>query len=300
MSAHAIVTGGAGFIGSNLTDELIKRGYQVSILDDLSTGQKANLNPNARFIQGSICDLPLLQSLLPEADYVFHLAALPRIQPSFDAPLEHEEVNVTGTINCLLALKRSARLKKFVYSASSACYGTPTELPTSESAAIAPLSPYALQKYAAEQYALMLGERYEIPVMTLRYFNVYGPRSFNEKNPFNAYSSVIGIFNNQARSGKAITVTGDGSQERDFVHVSDVVNANILAAESKLQGRTYNVGAGKTISILELANRYDREIIFVPERKGEARVTWADNSKLCSELGWSASMPLERGLEVNE
>ena len=296
---HAVVTGGAGFIGSNLTDELIKRGFQVTIIDDLSTGQRSNLNPKARLVEGSICDLKLMQSVLPEADYVFHLAALPRIQPSFEDPLGHEEVNVVGTINCLLALKGSSRLKKFVYSASSACYGTPTELPTTETALISPLSPYALQKYSAEQYALMLGERYEIPVVALRYFNVYGPRSFNEKNPFNAYSSVIGIFNHQKGAGKPLTVTGDGSQERDFVHVFDVVQANILGATSDKHGQVYNVGAGKTISILELANLYNSEIVFTPERKGEARVTWANNTKLRTELGWKPSVSLEQGLGLN-
>lgn len=298
MKPLAVVTGGAGFIGSHLTERLLKDGFQVTVLDDLSTGDPTYVNKHARFVQGSICDLSLVSETLQDATYVFHLAALPRIQPSFDLPLEHEAVNVIGTINCLLAVKGSRRLKKFVYSASSACYGTPDELPTTENAAIRPLSPYALQKYSAEQYVLMFSERFSIPAVALRYFNVYGPRSFNAKNPFNAYSSVIGIFDHQKRSGIALTVTGDGSQKRDFVHVYDVVDANIRAALSDRRGEVYNVGCGAPISVLEIAQLFGGSIEFIPERKGESRITWADNRKLRTQLGWTPTVSLRQGLET--
>jgi UDP-glucose 4-epimerase len=163
MTEKCVVTGGAGFIGSHVVDLLVQQGADVYIVDDLSTGRKENLNPKAKFCQGSICDLRFLQEVFKDATYVFHLAALPRIQPSFEDPVGHEEVNVLGTIRCLEALKAVKTLRKLVYSSSSACYGTPLDLPTSEKAAISPLSPYALQKYTAEQYCLILGERYQIP-----------------------------------------------------------------------------------------------------------------------------------------
>lgn len=300
MKPLAIVTGGAGFIGSHVTQLLIESGIDVTVLDNLSTGDLSYVHSAATLVRGSICDRDILNELLPKADYVFHLAALPRIQPSFDLPLEHEEVNVIGTINCLLALKGSKRLKKFVYSASSACYGTPEELPTTEHAAIRPLSPYALQKYSAEQYALMLGERFSIPVIALRYFNVYGPRSFNHKNPFNAYSSVLGIFHHQKKTGTVLTVTGDGSQKRDFVHVFDVAQANVQAALSDRNGEVYNVGCGEATSVLEIAKMFGAPFEFVAERKGESRITWADNRKLRGQLGWKPTIPLARGLELME
>ncbi len=280
MTERAVVTGGAGFIGSHVAELLLSRGMEVTVLDDLSTGQRSYIPSKAKLAEGSICDLKFVTQTLREADYVFHLAALPRIQPSFDSPLEHEEVNVNGTINCLLALKENKRLKKLVYSASSACYGTPDEFPTSETAAIRPLSPYALQKYAAEQYVMMFCERFGIPSLALRYFNVYGPRSFNPKNPFNAYSSVIGIFHHQLRGKTALTVTGDGTQQRDFVHVQDVARANVAAALSKQVGEIYNVGCGKPLSVLDIAKRFGGNISFVPERKGEAKITWANIDKI--------------------
>ncbi|KPJ55325.1 hypothetical protein AMJ47_00420 [Parcubacteria bacterium DG_72] len=290
--SKAIVTGGAGFIGSNLVDLLIEKGFQVVVIDNLETGKKENINPQAKFIKEDIVNFEKIKPLFEGVDYVFHLAALPRIQPSFSDPLYHEKANVIGTINCLLACK-GKNIKKFVFSASSACYGNPKELPTTEKAEIDCLCPYALQKYAAEQYCLILGKRYNIPVNSLRYFNVYGPRSFNEKNPFNAYSSVIGIFENQKKKGQKLTITGDGEQSRDFIHVGDVALANLLAAQSDLLYGLYNVGFGKPYTINQIAKMYNTEYIYIPERKGEARITHANIEKIKKELGWKPVISIE-------
>jgi len=292
----AIVTGGAGFIGSNLTDLLIDKGFQVIVIDNLETGSEKNLNPKAEFVKEDIRNFEKIEPFFEKTDYVFHLAALPRIQPSFDQPIEHEQANVIGSINCLLACK-GKNIKKFVYSASSACYGNPKELPTTEKAEIDCLSPYALQKYTAEQYCLILGERYNIPVVSLRYFNVYGPRSFNEKNPFNAYSSVIGIFENQKKKGEKLTITGDGEQSRDFVHVFDVARANLAAAQADLSFQVYNVGFGKDYTINEIAKIFGSEHVYIPERKGESRITLADISKIKKEFNWEPTISIKDYVE---
>ncbi len=288
-----LVIGGAGFIGSNLIDFLISQGMEVFSIDNLSTGQKENINPKARFIKNDIVNLEKIKPFFNDVDYVFHLAALPRIQPSFDEPIEHEEANVIGTINCLLACRGRKNIKKFVFAASSACYGNPSELPTTEKAKIHCLSPYALQKYVAEQYCLILGKRYNIPVISLRYFNVYGPRSFSSKNPFNAYSSAIGIFENQKKEGKKLTITGDGEQTRDFIHVQDIARVNLLAAESDYKLEVYNIGFGKSYSINRIAKMFNADYSYIPERKGEARTTWANIDKAKEELGWNPGIKLE-------
>ncbi len=266
------------------------------VIDDLSTGNPANLDPRAELVEGSILDTDLLKRHFAGADYVFHLAALPRIQPSFDSPVEHERINVEGTISCLLAARENRQLKKFVLSSSSACYGTPSELPTTELAAISCTNPYALQKYTSEQYGLILGRHFGIPLVSLRYFNAYGQRSFNPKNPFNAYSSVIGVFHRQKKEGKPLTVTGDGKQARDFVHVWDIAQANLLAALSDKEFEVFNVGSGTSVSINELAGLFGGPITYIPERKGEALITWADISKISAELGWEPRITLSEGM----
>ena len=292
----AVVTGGAGFIGSHLVKLLVAEGWDVTVIDDFSTGDRAKVDQRATLVEANVMDLAAITPVLSEAEFVFHLAALPRIQPSFEDPVGHEEVNVVGTIRCLEAVKGSSRLKKFVYSASSACYGSPTELPTSEHASISCLSPYALQKYSAEQYVLILGERFDIPVISLRYFNAYGPGSFNPKNPFNAYSSVVGVFHNLSKEGQPLTITGDGNQARDFVHVTDLARADLTAALSNRRGAVYNVGSGTSITIKALAELFGGPLTHVPERKGEALVTWADISKITAELNWKPQIDLAEGI----
>ncbi len=294
----AVVTGGAGFIGSHIVDRLVDKGMDVFILDDLSTGKKSNINKKSTFIEGCITNKELVFSLLHDANYVFHTAALARIQPSYDDPLKHENINVIGTINCVEAVKENTKLIKFVYSSSSSCYGNTNELPTSEVASIAPLNPYAIQKYAAEQYVLTLGKRFLIPTIALRYFNVYGPRSFNESNSQNAYSSVIGIFHNKKLNDLPISITGDGLQSRDFVHVFDVAHANILAAESNIIGHVFNVGCGVDYSVKEIAKQFSDNSIFIPKREGEAKITLANIEKIKEKLNWHPTISIEDGIKT--
>jgi UDP-glucose 4-epimerase len=289
-----LVTGGCGFIGSHVVDVLLEAGHRVHVIDNLETGTKENCNSNATYTFDSIANRSVLESCFEtvKPDWVFHLAALPRIMPSFDEPEYHHTTNVV-TIFPLLELSKKYNVNMFINSSSSAVYGNPTELPTSESAAITPLSPYALQKYTAEQYVHILSKYLELPHVSLRYFNPYGPRSFNPKNPQNAYSSVVGIFLDQRKRGAAITVTGTGEQERDFIHVRDVAKANLFVAEhsEKSNGNIYNVGAGATTSILDLANMLSDTINFIPARLGEARITLADITALTS-LGWTTEETL--------
>lgn len=295
MKIKVLVTGGCGFIGSHVVDLLVEEGWQVHVVDNLSTGDKSNGNSKATYTYDDL--LNVSKGALVKYNYVFHLAALPRIQPSFEQPIEHEKANVIVTIDLLKKLKDSPNLKRLVYSSSSSVYGDPKELPTSEGVQIAPLSPYALQKYTAEQYALILGKRYGLKVNALRYFNVYGPRSFNKKNIYNAYSSVVGIFAEQVKNGEKLTITGDGSQSRDFVHVKDVARANLLAALSDKQGQVYNIGAGKPITVIDLARQFGAPYVFIPERKGEAKITWADIKKIKEELGWEPQISLTKAIK---
>ena len=294
--AKALVTGGLGFIGSNVVDLLVDKGWDVTVVDNLSTGDMANSNEKATYVYRDVAEF--CHGDIKDFEYVFHLAALPRIQPSFDEPLEHEEANVVVTIKLLQALKGSTKLKKLVYSASSSCYGTPKNYPTTEDEQILPLSPYALQKYTAEQYCLILGDRNNIPVNTLRYFNAYGPRSFNPNNKQNAYTSVIGIFANQKKMGQDLTITGDGKQERDFVHVYDIANANYLAAISEIKGEFFNIGFGTCYSIYDIAMKFDHPYQFIAERKGEALITHANIHKAKNLLGWVPKISIEEGIKT--
>ncbi len=297
MSIRCLVTGGAGFIGSHIAERLLREGFEVTILDNFSTGNRANIPAACQIVEADITQADSLETAFQDMDYVFHAAALPRIQPSFDEPLLHEYVNVIGTINCLMATRKH-RVRKFVICSSSACYGTPTELPTTERAVISCLSPYALQKYTAEQYCLLLGKRWNIPVISLRYFNVYGPRSFNPKNPFNAYSSVIGVFHHQHRNGQQLTITGDGEQSRDFVHVYDVAEANLRAALCDVQNEVCNVGSGKAYTINEIAQMFLGTATHIPERAGEARITLANIERTKKLIGWEPRISLKEGLTI--
>lgn len=268
----------------------------MRVLDDLSTGVAENVNAAADLVEFDISSEQGWDGLLDGVEFVFHLAGLPRIQPSFDDPLTHEKVNVVGTINCMLA-SRAAGVRRIVCSSSSTCYGDPATMPTPETEPIAPLSPYALEKYAAEQNVLLLGDRWGIETVSLRYFNVYGPRSYNERNALNAYSSVVGIFSRQRARGDSLTITGDGLQERDFVFVTDVAEANLAAATTAEAHGAYNVGSGTKISILDLAELFDHPYDFVEERKGEARQTWADTTRIARELGWRPRVALAQGID---
>ena len=286
--AKCLVTGGAGFIGSNLVDELITRGNEVIVIDDLSTGKLANVHPNARFFKADIRDLEQIKPLFFGVDYVFHLAARPRVQPSTQDPVGSHEVNLSGTLNVLVAA-RDAKVKKVIYSASSSVYGNQETMPLHEKLPVKPMSPYAMQKYMGEKYCRLFSELYGLPTVCLRYFNVYGQRQALE----GAYSLVIGIFLNQRLNNQPMTITGDGEQRRDFTNVKDAARANILAANSQDvgQGEVINIGHGRNHSVNEMADMIGGSRIYIEPRL-EPRVTLADNSLAKELLGWEPSVNL--------
>jgi|TARA_R100000081_G_scaffold86465_1_gene56176 UDP-glucose 4-epimerase len=280
-----VVTGGAGFIGSNLVDRLIDMGISVTVIDDLSTGKKENINPKAEFYECSLVDLNDVnaKTIFSDVDVVFHLAALARVQPSIEDPINFNKINVDGTVKVLYYANK-AGVKRVVYSASSSCYGNATIVPTPETHPTNPLSPYGLQKYIGEQYCKMFSEVYDLDTCSLRYFNVYGERMALE----GAYCLVMGIFAKQMLEGKPLTITNDGNQRRDFTYVQDVVDANILAAtlEGKLKGVSFNIGNGKNYSVNEVADMLGGEKTY-GETRLEPFETLADNFKAKSILGWN-------------
>ena len=284
MFKKAVVTGGAGFIGSNLVDKLIDMDVEVTILDDLSTGKKENINSKAKFINCDISIVPqsLLTSYIDGADVIFHLAALARVQPSIEDPLPYNNANITGTLNILLAAHKVGA-KRVVYSASSSAYGNATKFPTPEEHPTNPLSPYGLQKYVGEQYCKMFSQVYGLDTVSLRYFNVYGERMSLE----GAYKLAIPIFANQMLEGKPLTINNDGEQRRDFTYVGDVVSANILAATNPedLKGEAFNIGNGDNYSVNELADMLGGEKSY-GNKVIEPFETLADNSKAALMFNW--------------
>lgn len=279
-----LVTGGAGFIGSNLVDMLINRGVDVLVVDNLSTGKMENINTQATFFKEdlSVIATDKLVNMLNGVDVIFHLAALARVQPSIENPLPYNEANVTATLNILYAASKS-NVKRVIYSASSSCYGNSQSVPQREEDPANPLSPYGLQKYIGEQYCRMFSQVYDLDTVSLRYFNVYGERMSLE----GAYCLVTGIFARQMQKGEPLTITNDGNQRRDFTYVGDVVNANILAAthSNRLNGEVFNIGNGKNISINEVADMFGGEKIY-SEQRLEPFETLADNKKARDVLNW--------------
>lgn len=289
----ALVTGGAGFIGSNLVDALIERGDEVIILDNLSTGKRENLNPKAKFVEADITNLEQIKPYFTGVDYVFHFAALPRVQESIINPIQTHNANINGTLNVLLAAK-DAGVKRVVYSASSSAYGNADKLPLTEDMLPKPLSPYGLHKYVGEHYARLFSLLYGLETVSLRYFNVYGPRlSFT-----GAYALVIGVFLRQKAAGEKLTITGDGNQTRDFTYVGDVVSANILAAQSDKigKGEVINIGAGDNQSVNQVAELIGGEVIHI-EPRIEPHDTLADNSKAKELLDWTSQVNFADGIK---
>jgi len=279
----ALVTGGAGFIGSNLVNRLIGMGIDVTVVDDLSTGQRENIHPDATFHEISLLDLNANSFVGKDIDVVFHLAALARVQPSIEDPISFNKINVEGTVKLLFACHK-AGIKRVVYSASSSCYGDAVEFPTPETHTTNPLSPYGLQKFIGEQYCKMFSEVYDLDTCSLRYFNVYG----EGMNLEGAYKLVIPIFADQIKQGKPLTITNDGNQRRDFTYVGDVVNANLLAGlyYKPLGGESFNIGNGNNYSINEVADMLGGEKTY-GEYRLEPFETLADNTKAKNILGWN-------------
>tara|TARA_Y100000816_G_scaffold291430_1_gene282745 strand:+ start:1083 stop:1991 length:909 start_codon:yes stop_codon:yes gene_type:complete len=287
-----IVTGGAGFIGSNLVDLLIDKGHEVEVIDNFSTGKKENCNEKAKYFELDISEnssYENLKNILLGSDGVFHLAALPRVQESIDNPLHFEKNNTLSTINILKACADS-NVKRLVYSASSSAYGNAVDLPLKEDHPVNPISPYAMQKYYGEVACRMFANVYGIETVSLRYFNVYGERQSLE----GAYALVMCVFARQRLNNEPLTIRGDGEQRRDFTHVKDIAKANLLAMNSKRvgNGEVINIGNSDNRSVNQIAKMIGGPTINV-DPVVEPRETLADNSKAKHLLGWSPSIMIE-------
>ena len=290
------MTGGAGFIGSHLVDALLEKGYEVIVLDNFSTGRQQNLRHIELNIELIECDISApgkWQELFENIDIVFHLAALADIVPSIENPNNYYHSNVNGTFNVLQGCLRYG-VKKVVYSASSSCYGIADDYPTKETAAIQPQYPYALTKYLGEQLVMHWCQVYNLPAVSLRFFNVYGPRSRTS----GTYGAVFGVFLAQKLAGKPFTIVGDGTQTRDFTFVSDVVDAIITSAESDVSREIINIGSDNTYSINRLVELLSGDVVYIPKRPGEPECTWADISKAKELLNWYPKLSLEEGISI--
>ena len=290
-----IITGGAGFIGSHCVELLLEKDHEVLVLDNFSTGRLSNLESVLEKIQVHEMDLSIKgkwEDFFSEADAVIHLAALADIVPSIQSPSEYFKANVEGTLNVLEA-SRNAGVKKFIYAASSSCYGITETHPTKECSEIIPQYPYALTKRIGEELVMHWSEVYDMPAVSLRFFNVYGTRSRTS----GTYGAVFGVFLAQKLAGKPFTIVGDGTQTRDFTSVKDVVRAIYMSLLSDCQGEIFNVGSGSCISINRIAELLKGPTINIPKRPGEPDCTFADISKIQTRLNWEPAISIEEGVQ---
>lgn len=292
----ALVTGGAGFIGSHLVDLLLQENIEVVVLDNLQGGwmknlEKAKSNPNFSFYRTDITKRREIQPFFENVDWIFHLAAKADIVPSIEKPRKYFETNVDGTFNVLEAARKN-NIKRFVYAASSSCYGIAKQYPTPETAQISCEYPYALTKHLGEQLVMHFERVYHLPSVSLRFFNVYGPRA----RTTGAYGAVFGVFLAQKLHKKPFTVVGDGTQTRDFTFVTDVADALLVAAKSSISGEIFNVGSSGHYSVNELVSLLGGEVIYIPKRPGEPDCTFADVSKIKKVLNWQAKISFKEGV----
>jgi len=292
----ALITGGSGFIGSHLADLLIKSGHKVIVIDNLSNGRKNNIshllkNKNFTFHEIDITSFNDIEPIFENVDWVFHLAGMADIVPSIENPKEYFDCNVTGTFNVLEA-SRKYNINKIIYAASSSSYGVPKSYPTTEDSEVDPQYPYALTKHMGEELILHWSKTYNISAISLRLFNVYGPRS----RTTGAYGAVFGVFLSQKANNKPFTVVGDGTQTRDFTYVTDVAKAFVKAAESNKKNMSLNVGSGNHYSVNKLVNLLEGDIVYIPKRPGEPDCTYADITKINKELNWKAEVSFEDGV----
>ena len=296
-----VVTGGAGFIGSNTVDELVRRGHSVVVLDDLSSGKEENLAESRNkisFIKGSITDLEAVRKAMPEADYVLHLAARTSVPRSIKDPLETNRTNVDGTLNVLVAA-RDAKVKRVVFAASSSAYGETPTLPKVETMEPEPISPYGVTKYVGELYAQTFGRVYGLENVSLRYFNIFGPR----QDPASPYSGVLAKFCTAFLEETQPVIFGDGEQTRDFTYVDNAVSANLLACEApNVSGKVFNIGVGgrfslnQTVELLRSISSRQLQVKYDPPREGDIRDSQADITQARELLGYDPQVEFEQGL----
>ena len=293
---RVLITGGGGFIGSHLASALTVDNH-VQVLDDFSSGRRVNLPEDVTVIEGDVRDRATLDAAMEDVDIVFHEAAMVSVPESIERPVDCHKLNGTATVDVFDCARRKDT--RVVFASTAAVYGTPDDVPIGEDAPAEPNSPYGFEKLLGEQYAQFYTERYGLPTVPLRYFNVYGPRGLDGE-----YAGVIGTFVRQAQAGESLTVEGDGTQTRDFVHVDDIVRANLLAATTDAVGRPFNVGTGRSVSINELAETVrdvvdvDIDINHVPGRENDIQQSEADLSDARELLGYEPTVPLREGLEA--
>ncbi len=292
-----LVTGGAGFIGSHLVDQLVKNGMDVVVIDNLATGRKKNIEDHiasgrVSFFNVDIRDFEGIQPHFDGVEWVFHLAALADIVPSIQEPLQYFSTNVSGTSHVLECAKQ-AGVKRFIYAASSSSYGLTQQYPTPETARINCEYPYALSKYLGELSVLHWASVYQMSALCMKFFNIYGPRS----RTTGTYGAVFGVFLAQKINGEPFTVVGDGSQTRDFTYVTDAVSSLIAGADSNISGEVFNVGSGNTYSINRLVELLGGEKRYIPKRPGEPDCTFADIRKIQNQLGWNPKITFEEGVQ---
>ena len=292
-----IVTGGGGFIGSHLCEKLVEEGHSVTIIDNFSIGRKTNLEKiknKVKIINKDIRNYNSIKKLFKNIDNVFHLAALADIVPSIENPDDYYSTNVTGTYN-VLKLSSENKIKRFIYSASSSCYGIPVQYPTKEIATINPQYPYALTKRLGEELVIHFSNVYKLNASSLRFFNVYGPRARTS----GTYGAVFGVFLAQKIAKKPFTIVGDGKQTRDFTYVSDIVEAIIKVSKKKnITGEIFNVGSGKTISVNKIVELLKGKKINIPKRPGEPDITFACIKKIKRKTGWKPKISIEKGIKI--
>ena len=292
----SLVTGGAGFIGSNLVDLLVKKKHKVIVLDNFSTGRRSNLKnhtkKNVKVIKIDIFKNKNLDKYFNGVDYVFHLAGLADIVPSIENPKKYFDANVLGTFNVVRASNK-AKIKKFIYAASASCYGFPKQFPTKEDSDIKPMYPYAFTKRQGEELVMHWNKVYNFPAISLRFFNCYGPRS----RTTGVYGAVFGVFLAQRLASIPLTIVGNGKQTRDFIHVSDLVNAVLKAAYSKNTGKIYNLAGGKEIQVNKIERLIGGKTVNIPKRPGEPDRSLGDIKKIKKDLNWKPKVKIENGVE---
>jgi len=293
---RSLVTGGAGFIGSHLVDLLVKKGHKVIVLDNFNTGRKSHLahhsSRNVKILKVDISKNKNLNKYFKKIDYVFHLAGIADIIPSIENPKKYFETNVVGTLNVVEAARKS-KIKKFIYAASASCYGYPEKFPTKENSKIEPMYPYSFSKWQGEELIMHWANVYNLPAISLRFFNAYGPRSRSS----GTYGAVFGVFLAQKLAKKPLTIVGNGKQTRDFIYVKDLVEAILKAALSNKVKRIYNVASGKEVSVNKIARLIGGSKVNIPQRPGEPDRSCADLSKIKKELKWKPKTKIEKGIK---